>query len=536
MKGSLIILEQLHKIPTTPGVYKMMDEKNILYIGKAKNLKVRLTSYTKPEEQTQKNKVMLARVLHLEYEVVRTEEEALILESSLIKKYQPPFNILLKDDKSNPYIVLSKTHPFPAIFKNRGKPIGNDEFFGPFADKTAMESIINTVCKTFKIRTCSDEKFKTTKRPCLEYQINRCTAPCVNFISKEEYGKNAKSASDFLSGKFKDVVKNLKDRMLNEASLENFEVAGRIRDQIQSITKLLQNDFIDFKKFEDVDSVLIDTEGGQVAIALVVIRGGLGFGSRIFFPAKTEDESLASIMEFFLMRYYTETTPPKNVVLNIDVNKEIAKVLKCKIWMPKTGIYKDLIDFAKPNLEEKLRGHIFKKDKVAENLKNLANLLELSNPLERIEIYDNSHTSGSFMLGAMVVFSPDGFLSKEYRKFNAKFANTKAGDDYGMLRETLKRRFLNERMKDAKPDLIIIDGGKGQFSVCRSVLLELNIEIPFICIAKGKDRNAGKEWFFYKDREFQLEFTSPLLYFLQNLRDEAHRFAITSHRKRREKI
>ncbi len=533
MKGVEVIIEALKILPHNAGVYKMIGTKGILYIGKAKNLYNRVKSYTKIEDQTPKNRLMIESVVKVEYEVVRSEEEALILESSLIKKHQPYFNILLKDDKTKPYIVLSKSHSFPAIFKQRGKPIGNDEFFGPFGEKEAVENVINAVCKTFKIRTCSDEKFKTAKRPCLEYQIKRCTAPCVSFISKELYEEDVKRASQFLSGKTGIIFKDLKEKMEQASSEENFDLAIKFRDQMISIEKLLSSEKIDFKKLEEVDGIVIKEIAGQIGIEVFVVRSGLSFGARLFFPSKTEGLSLGEVMEFFIMRYYSDAEVPKLIAINTEISKDVAKALKSKIFVPKSGIYKDFLNFISPNIEEKLEQKVGKKAKIMQNLENLQSLLTLSKPLERIEIYDNSHTAGSFMLGAMVVFGKDGFLSSEYRKFNAKFEDTKAGDDYGMLKETLKRRFLNEKMLLKLPDLIIIDGGKGQHSTAMKVFKELQIEIPFICMAKGKDRNAGKEWFYYEDKEFQLEFTSPLLYFLQNLRDEAHRFAITSHRNRR---
>jgi excinuclease ABC subunit C len=533
MKGVEVVKEVLKTVPKVSGVYKMIGANGILYIGKAKNLHNRLKNYTKLEDQTAKNRIMILSILAVEYEVVRTEEEALILESSLIKKHQPPFNILLKDDKTTPYIVLSKSHSFPAIFTYRGKPLGNDEFYGPFGDRTAMESVINAVCKTFKIRTCSDEKFKTAKRPCLEYQIKRCNAPCVGLIGGVEYGADVKLASQFLSGKTSAVVKDLREKMEEASANEDFERAIKLRDQMLGIQVLLASDKIDFKKLENADGVIIKEIGGQIGIEVFIVRAGLSFGARVFFPAKTEGLTLGEVMEFFLMRYYGEAEAPAVIAVNMPVSPDLGRALKCKIINPKKGIFKELLDFASPNLEEKLEKKVGIRAKIKKNLEDLQDLLELSSPINRVEIYDNSHINGSFMLGAMVVAGRDGFIPAEYRKFNAKFEDTKGGDDYAMLKETLKRRFLNEKLAVVKPDLVIIDGGKGQYSSAKEVFEELEIDIPFICMAKGRDRNAGKEWFFYKDREFQLDFTSPLLYYLQNLRDEAHRFAITSHRNRR---
>ena len=542
MKGVEVIKTALQTLPKLPGVYKMIGEKGILYIGKAKNLKTRVQNYTKLEEQGIKNQVMIGKVLKVEYEVVRDEAEALILESLLIKQNNPPFNILLKDDKSNPYIVLGKGHKFPSITKTRGKPTGNKQFYGPFGDKKAIEDVINVTCKTFKIRTCPDTKFNSVKRPCLEYQIKRCTAPCVGYISALDYAEDVKLASQFLSGKVGDVLKELKVGMQELADREEFELASKFRDKIFSIEKLLKNEKIDFKKLEDVDAVMIKEIGGQVGIEVFSVRSGFSYGGSLFFPAKTEGETLEAIMEFFLLRHYSDFTPPKMIVTNVFVSKATCEALtkttglKLKISSPKKGLYKELLDFIFPNLEEKLIKKTGEKIRIKENLIKLKELLELKITPKRIEIYDNSHTNGAFMLGAMVVAGEEGFIKNEYRKFNTKFESTKKGDDYGMLKETLKRRFLNEKLQNIKPDLIIIDGGKGQFSSALEVFEELKIDVPFICMAKGRDRNAGKEWIFFEEKEFQLPFTDPLLYYLQTLRDEAHRFAITSHRKRREKI
>jgi excinuclease ABC subunit C len=544
MQGCELILEALKEIPTSAGVYKMIGNKGFLYIGKAKNLKARLKSYTKFEDLTVKNKVMIKSVLKLEYEVVESEAEALILESSLIKKHQPPFNILLKDDKTKPYIVLSKNHAFPGISVKRGRPSKFEEYYGPFADKKAINDVLNIVCKAFKLRTCSDEKFKSAKRPCLEFQIKRCTAPCVSFVSKEDYEKDFFLASRFLSGKTSDILKELKEKMLAASELEKFEIAAIFRDKIFGIQKLLGDEKIDFRKFEDIDAISIMEKGGQVGIEVFAIRGGFSYGGSLFFPSKTDGETLEACLQFFIMRHYLDSEIPKQIVVNIPFEGLEATTIalsklagfSVKLSFASRGKLRELLDFITPNLTEKLEKKIGESEKTKENLSKLQALLSLSKPIQRVEIYDNSHINGAFMLGAMVVAGEGGFVKQEYRKFNAKFEDTKKGDDYGMLRETLRRRFLNEKLAQVKPDLIIIDGGKGQFSSALQVFEELGIDVPFICMAKGRDRNAGKEWFFYKTEEFQLDFKSPLLYYLQNLRDEAHRFAITSHRKRREKI
>lgn len=543
MNSTDVIKTLLTTIPTSSGVYKMFGNSGILYIGKAKNLKNRLKSYLKVQEQSVKNQVMISRITSIEYEVVKTEAEALILESSLIKKHKPPFNILLKDGKTNPYIVLSTSHTFPSISIKREKPNKQNEFYGPFGDKNSLYNVINTVCKIFKIRTCSDEKFKSAKRPCLEFEIKRCTAPCVNFISKEDYVKDIKMASSFLSGKIKDVCNFLKQQMLYYSEKEEFEMALKYRDSMLSAQKLLSEEKINFEKLEDVDAIIIIETGGQIGIEVFSVRGGFSYGGNVYFPTKTEGENLEDILSFFIMRHYAEVEVPKNIILNIEIaeSKILQEALylqtqkKTKIFSPKKGLYFDLIDFAKTNLDEKLEKKMLESFKIKENLIELKSLLSLIAVPKRIEIYDNSHTAGTFMLGAMVVAGEEGFIKNEYRKFNVKFEDTKKGDDYGMLKETLKRRFLNEKIKNTLPDLIIIDGGRGQYSSAKAVFEELKVNVPFICMAKGKDRNAGKEWIFFEDKEFQLPFTSPLLYYLQILRDEAHRFAITSHRAKRDK-
>lgn len=545
MQAIAVIEKALQTMPPLPGVYKMIGKKGILYIGKAKNLKNRVKSYTNILDATPKNLVMIQNIINIEYEVVNTEEDALVLEASLIKKHKPQFNILLKDDKTNPYIVVSKSLSFPAIFKVRRDLNKKDEFFGPFSDKKAIDDVIDLVCKTFKLRSCLDTKFKSAKRPCLEYQIKRCSAPCVGFISKEDYAKDVKMAIDLLSGGTSKIIKDMRSQMTDFSVNEEFEKAIIVRDKLFRIQKLLERTAIDFTLFIDTDAILINEVGGQVGIGVFGVRSGFSSGSSIFFPTRTEGEMLSTILELFLVSFYCEKSIiPKHVVLNIEIEskKLIEKVLSklagfdVKISTKAQGKYRKLIEFAIPNLEEKLAKKFNETSKVKENLAKLKEVFDLESIPKRIEIYDNSHTNGAFLLGAMVVFQENGFKKDEYRKFNAKFEETKDGDDYGMLREVLRRRFLNPKISNIKPDLIIIDGGRGQYSSAESVFNELGITVPFLCMAKGKDRNAGREWIFYRNKSFQLPPRSDLLYYLQVLRDEAHRFAITSHRNRRDKV
>lgn len=544
MKGADVIMEALKGLPHLPGIYKMIGEKGILYIGKAKNLNLRVKSYTKLNELSSKNLVMVKSVTKLEYEVVNTEVDALLLESSLVKKLQPPFNILLKDDKSAPYIVISSKHTFPGIFTERNASKSQFKLFGPFGDRVAVKSVVNLICKIFKIRSCADSKFKTVKRPCLEYQIKRCSAPCVNLVTEDRYNKDVAGVIKFLSGNVGSTLLEMKREMKELAEREEFEKASEVRDKIFNLQKIIGTEKIDFKTIPDTDVIAIKELNNKVAIEVFVIRGGLSYGGHIFFPSKTEEETLEDILEFFIVRRYASLEAPKQIVVNVSPSnsKQICEAIfklherSVKILLPKKGQYKDLIEFVMPNLIEKLEKKVNSSLKIKENLLRLKDLLNLPNTPKRIEVYDNSHTSGAFFLGAFIVADETGFLPKEYRIFNSKFEDTIKGDDYGMLKEVLKRRFLNEKLLQTKPDLIIIDGGKGQFSAARSVFEELGINIPFICMAKGRDRNAGKEWLYFEDKEFQLPFKDQLLYYLQTLRDEAHRFAITSHRKRREKI
>lgn len=544
MRGVHVLTEALKSMPSLPGVYKMMGEKGILYIGKAKNLKARVKSYTNIKDATPKNAVMIQNIRAVQYEIVRTEVDALILESSLIKQHKPQFNIALKDDKSHPYIVVSKKDAFPSISKYRGKPPKGYEVYGPFGDHRAVEAILNIAYKTFKLRSCSDIKFKMAKRPCLEYQIKRCTAPCSNLISQEDYMEEVRLALSFLAGKTKEVLKTLQQKMEEHAEKEEYEKAAEIRDKILGINRLLGTEKIDFKRFEDTDAILIKELAGQVAIEVFSIRRGFSYGGSVFFPSRTENESLENILEFFIGQHYLDNEIPSQIIIDRTPSNfaEIKKALiqisgkSLKIIVPVKGKLLEIIKFAEPNINEKLELKVRHATRTKENMFKLKELLGLPAIPDRIEVYDNSHTNGAFFVGGMIVAGENGFVKSEYRKFNAKFPETGGGDDYAMLREVLKRRFLNEKLVQVLPDLIIIDGGKGQLSSAKAALNEIDINIPFICIAKGRDRNAGKEKIYFEDKEIILQTNDPLLYYLQTLRDEAHRFAITFHRSKREKF
>ena len=549
MQGVLVIKEKVLNAPIQSGVYKMFNKSNLLiYVGKAKNIKNRLNSYTKPDASP-KTQALVCLVANVEFEITQNERQALILEASLIKQHQPKFNILLKDDKSRVYIKLSN-HEFPSISTYRGRFERRSRLFGPFGyvQGSAMsvsyvvKSIMVFVSKVFGVRSCKDTKFKIHKsmgKPCMEFQIGTCCAPCVGYVSKVEYAKRVNRSISFLQGGYLDFAKEMKKKIVFYAQNNEFVEAQGLKNQLMAIENLRLKLDVNFHKHENLDVIAL--ADSLKCVEVFSVRNGYALGGNVFDINKTELLP-EEILENFIIQYYSlNNLPPKEIFVNQKVNvKNVKAVLMefynitCKVSFPQKGEKRQMVDFVIANLEYQSKKQTEDENIFANGMQMLQKEMGIKNVPLRVEVYDNSHTGGTFFVGSFIVFNEKGFVRGEYRKFNAKF--TKGGDDYGMMREVMLRRFREGSSIQAKPDLLIIDGGAGQFNVVKKVLDEMNVEVDVISIAKGEDRNAGNETFFTKDkRNFKIE-NIKLLHFLQVVRDEAHRFAILSHRKRRDKI
>lgn len=550
-KGVAVIAGQCKKLPHTPGVYMMLDEKGaVLYVGKAKSLKKRVTSYTLPARSSVRIQRMIALTRSMDFVHTHTEAEALLLEANLIKKHQPRYNILLRDDKSFPYILITGDHDFPLIKKHRGARNQKGEYFGPFAGAGDVNRTIAILQRVFKLRNCSDSYFAARTRPCLQYHIKRCTAPCVGLASKDQYAQQVAEARDFLNGKSRDLQKRFLAGM-NEASAEmDYETAAHYRDRIQALSAIQARQDIHIEGIGDADVIALAQKSGQSCVQVVFFRAGQNYGSRSYFPKHGEDEAPGAILGAFIAQFYAARPSPAKIYVSHlpEDAKLIAQALgekagrACALIRPAKGAGRRVMDFALQNAAAALVRHAAERLGDRQALAELAEIFDLDEPPARIEVYDNSHISGTNMVGAMIVAGPEGFQKNAYRKFNIREAGS--ADDTGMMREVLQRRFskaLKEKEEGARtdwPDLLLIDGGQGQLNAARGVLEDLGIadRVPLVAIAKGKDRNAGRERFFMAGRrDFQLPLNAPVLHYLQRLRDEAHRFAIGSHRARRKK-
>jgi excinuclease ABC subunit C len=552
LRGNEVLKEALKNMPGSPGVYRMMSAiGEVLYVGKAKNLKKRVTSYTQVGRLEQRHERMLAKTATLEFTITHTEVEALLLEANLIRHHQPPFNILLLDDKSYPYILITRDHDFPQVVKYRGAREKKGWYYGPFASGEAVYETLGILARAFRLRNCADTIFAARKRPCLQYHIKRCTAPCVNFVTKDQYAEQVEQARAFLSGKSTVLLTQLQKDMQAASEKQEYEYAAELRDRIQMITKMHTKQNINLADTSDADIAAIAREGKHVAVQMFFVRGGRHYGGRAHFfdadPVMPEKE----IMEAFLTQFYSNKPAPKLVLIshapeNLGV---LAKALseqnnyRVTVSVPTKGSKRGLITMALRNAKEALSQRLTGRASQTKLLEDVARVFGLIDTPKRIEVYDNSHISGSEAVGAMIVAGVDGFIKKAYRKFIIKNTELSPGDDYGMMREVLKRRFARALKEDPErgggqwPDLLLIDGGAGQLSAACEVLADLGLSnIPVVGIAKGPDRNAGRERFFLPGREpFMMEPREPALYFLQRLRDEVHRFAIGFHRARRQK-
>jgi len=555
--GIEVIKDNLKRLPGKPGVYRMFGvDQELLYVGKAKSLKARVANYAQMGGHTQRIALMISLTASMEFVVTETETEALLLEANLIKRLKPRFNILLRDDKSFPYILIKRTHEAPQIVKYRGTKKKEGDYFGPFANASAVNQTLDTLQKAFLLRTCEDSVYAARSRPCMLHQIKRCAAPCVGLISPEKYTALADQAKDFLQGKAVDLQTRLAAEMDAASEAMDFETAATIRDRIRALSVVRASQSINPDGLEEADVFALALEGGQSCVQVFFIRAGQNWGTRAYYPRHEKDAEPSEILSAFLVQFYDTRPPPRLVLTNhmpeqanlIADALELSANHKVDIHSPQRGSKRDLLMHAERNAKEALTRKQAETASQQKLLAGLAKDLDLPTPPNRIEIYDNSHIQGTNAVGGMVVAGPDGFNKSQYRKFNIKDETLVPGDDYGMMREVMRRRFsrLKKEAETANkplnaletyPDLVLIDGGAGQLSAVMQALEEIGLsekDLTLVSIAKGPDRNAGRETFFRPARApFQMPHNSPVLYYLQRLRDEAHRWAIGAHRAKR---
>lgn len=549
--GVKAIRNVLKTLPARPGVYRMQDAKgDVLYVGKAKSLKNRVINYTQVTKLPRRLQRMVAQTRSMTIVTTRTEAEALLLEAQLIKRFRPAFNVLLRDDKSFPFILLREDHAFPQVRKHRGARRTKGQYFGPFASAGSVNETLNALQKLFLLRSCSDSFFSNRQRPCLLYQIRRCSAPCVGRISEADYAELVDDAKLFLAGKSTGVQARLGKQMAEAAEKQDYELAAVLRDRLRALTYVQGSQTVHAEGLGDGDIFALAAKAGQMCIQAFFIRGGQNWGHRSFFPAHTADVPEDEVLAGFLMQFYEEVPPPKRILIDRDLPEAvlIAEALseraerKVEISRPQRGDRRKLVEQAKRNAEEALDRRLAEGTTQAKLLRELAETFDLPEPPQRIEVYDNSHIMGTNATGAMIVAGPEGFVKNAYRKFNIKSAQT--NDDFGMMREMLGRRFARLETEDPDrdngqwPDLMLIDGGKGQLSSVLEVMEEQGVsDVPVVGVAKGPHHGRdGREVFHFPGgRELTLPPNSPLLFFLQRLRDEAHRFAIGTHRQKRAK-
>ncbi|HJQ17169.1 MAG TPA: excinuclease ABC subunit UvrC [Allosphingosinicella sp.] len=550
--GIAAIRGVVRTLPVRPGVYRMLDARgDVLYVGKARSLRNRVTNYTQVTRLTKRLQRMVAQTRAMQIVTTNTEAEALLLEAQLIKRYRPPYNVLLRDDKSFPFILLREDHPFPRVQLHRGARRAKGQYYGPFASAGSVRTTLTALQKLFLLRSCTDSFFANRSRPCLLYQIRRCSAPCVGRIDEAGYGELVGDAKDFLGGRSTKVQAKLGALMNVAAEAMDYELAAVYRDRLRALTFIQGTQTINAEGLGDADLFALACKGGTMCIQAFFIRGGQNWGHRSFFPAHTNDVPEAEVLESFLMQFYEEVPPPRAILLDRTIPEAdlLCEALsersgrKVAIRVPQRGDQRRMIDQAKRNAEEELDRRLAETSTQAQNLRAIADLFELEGPPQRIEVYDNSHVMGTSAVGAMIVAGPEGFRKNAYRKFNIKREETVPGDDFAMMREVISRRFARlekedpDRSRGDWPDLLLIDGGKGQVSAVCEVLEDAGVhDVPLVGISKGPDRNAGREVFHLPGgREVTLPPNSPTLFHLQRLRDEAHRFAIGAHRQKRAK-
>lgn len=561
--GTAVISRILKTLPNAPGVYRMIDAHgDVLYVGKAKSLKKRVQSYTRLNGHTNRIARMISATVAMEFITTKTEPEALLLEANLIKRLNPRFNVLLRDDKSFPYILVTQDHEAPQILKHRGARKRQGDYFGPFASAGAVNRTLNTLQRAFLLRTCTDTVYENRTRPCLLYQIKRCAAPCTGEISIEDYGKLVTEAAGFLRGRATSIREALVKKMEDASQNMEYERAADYRDRLQALAEVTQHQKINPSTVEEADIFALFEQAGQICVQVFFFRNFQNWGNRAYFPKADKTMPPGEILESFIAQFYDDKPCPTQILLSHEgPGKELlAEALstklgrKVKLLKPLRGEKRELIEQVERNAKEALGRKMAETASHRKLLEGVAKSFQMPRVPKRIEIYDNSHIQGDNAVGAMVVAGTEGFAKNQYRKFNIKSEDLTPGDDYGMMREVLTRRFTrllkeherrevpdDDEPSDTAvppwPDLLLIDGGAGQLSATHEVLDQLGVkDLPVISIAKGPDRNAGRERFFKKNSPtFSLEPRDPVLYFVQRLRDEAHRFAIGSHRARRKK-
>ena len=561
--GATVIDGYLKTLPSAPGVYRMINTKgDVLYVGKAKNLKKRVASYTRPDRQPNRTRRMIAETASMEFVTTHTEAEALLLEANLIKRYRPRYNILLRDDKSFPSILLTGDHAFPQVLKHRGAESRKGNYYGPFASVWAVNEALATLQRAFLLRSCTDTVFANRTRPCLLHQIKRCSAPCVGRISEAEYGASVEHARAFLAGGSQKIQRHFSRLMQDASDAEEYEKAAGYRDRIRALTRIQAHQDINLKGVGDADVIGAHQAGGQTCIQVFFFRAGANFGNRAYFPSHAREKDATAVLEAFLGQFYAKALPPKTILVSHPPpnQKLLAEALSVRagrkvslVW-PQRGDKRNLINHVLANAREALARRMAESASQRRLLEGLAQALDLDGAPERIEVFDNSHVSGAKAVGALIVAGPEGLMKKAYRKFTIRGAKQSGspagndgrfspGDDYAMMREVLSRRFSralkeeSDRTAGTWPDLVLVDGGKGQLGVALEVFEDLGIEgVTVAAIAKGPDRHAGRERIYLPGCEpLTLPPRDPVLFFLQRLRDEAHRFAIGAHRDKRSK-
>jgi excinuclease ABC subunit C len=557
LKGADRIAAYLKTLPDAPGVYRMLNAAgDVLYVGKAKSLKKRVSSYARGGVHADRLTRMVAETAEMLFVTTASETDALLLESNLIKRLKPRYNVSYRDDKSFPNILLREDHPFPQLLKHRGARTAKGVYFGPFASAGAVNRTLNTLQRAFLLRSCSDSVFESRTRPCLLFQIKRCSGPCVNRIDLAGYNALVEEAEEFLRGKSQAVQSLLKAEMTKASDAMDFEAAAKLRDRLRAMSHIQASQGVNPATFEEADLFAAYSEGGHTCIQVFFFRAGQNWGNRPYFPRHASDLPLSEVLESFVGQFYDERTAPKLILTSDELAEKtlLAEALsiraehKVEISTPQRGEKREIMERALTNAREQLGRRLAENSAQTQLLEGVADVFGLEQLPRRIEVYDNSHIQGAHALGAFIVAGPEGFEKAQYRKFNIKTAELTPGDDYAMMREVLSRRFARmvkeevdasdpgpDNGKWKRPDLVLIDGGPGQLSIACQVFADLGVEdVALVGISKGPDRDAGREHFYMPGKEpFRLDLKSPVLYYLQRLRDEAHRFVIGGHRKKR---
>ncbi len=548
--GAALIKDEVRRLPDAPGVYRMFGEdREALYVGKARSLKKRVIQYAQGRFHTQRIALMVDLTRSMEFTSTRTETDALLLEINLIKQLKPRFNVLLRDDKSFPEIVIRREHPAAQLKKHRGAHTIKGDYFGPFASAWAVNRTLNTLQKAFLLRSCSDSVYESRTRPCMLHQIRRCSAPCTELISLEDYGKLVDEAEDFLRGKSRAVMSRMSAEMQAASDELEFERAARLRDRIRALSSVAQETQVNPETIDEADVFALHSEGGQACVQVFFFRAGQNWGNRAYFPRIDKSDEDPAVMAAFLGQFYEDKPIPRLILVSTapDERELLAEAFalkagrKVEIARPQRGEKRELVDHALSNAREALGRKMAESSAQSKLLAGVCETFGLEGNPERIEVYDNSHIMGTNAVGGMIVAGPEGFQKNQYRKFNIKSTELTPGDDFGMMKEVLRRRFARLAKEEEagenppRPDLVLVDGGAGQLAAAQEVMADLGVDdIVVVGVAKGPDRDAGLERFFIPGKApFMLEPKSPVLYYLQRLRDEAHRFAIGTHRVRR---